>query len=105
MSEFSDTCAGTCEGHDLLINPANFTMGSNGWNSFIVAISSMFSQEALATNPGNFYIGDGKYQIDVKVTLGLEELGLGNVPVEFTLILDIFDENIDELVANYVPQS
>ena len=105
LSEFSDTCAGTCEGHDLLINPANFTMGSNGWNSFIVAISSMFSQEALATNPGNFYIGDGKYQIDVKVTLGLEELGLGNVPVEFTLILDIFDENIDELVANYVPQS
>ena len=62
----------------------------------------MISPDALKTNPGNFYIGDGKYQIDVEVTLGLEELGLGEVPINFTLILEIFGKDIDDTVKSFI---
>ena len=104
-SDFKETCKDECLGHKLLLSDKNFKMNANGWSDFINAISSMISSEALNTNPGNFYIGDGKYQIGVKVTLGLEELGLGNVPINFTLILDIFEDGIDELVNEGLEKS
>ena len=91
-----------CAGHSLLNEAPNFTMNTEGWNSFITAIKSMISPDALKTNPGNFYIGDGKYQIDVEVTLGLEELGLGEVPINFTLILEIFGKDIDDTVKSFI---
>ena len=100
-----DTCTGGCVGHKLIDTTKDFSMTDSKWSTFISAISGLLTEDALAVNPGNFYIGDGKYQIGIEMELGLEELGLESVPIKFTVILDIFDEGIDELVDAVVSQN